>query len=387
MRKHWLLSAATVLALLAMPARAEETAKPPAAPENTATAPAAPVRMAQAAPAAPAAEAPAPAPKFTYGGSADFYFSTNFNDPFTGTNVFRAFDPKDEDGINLGLIDLWAQYARDPIGFRLDIDFGPTTKLVTAADPTRSDVWDNIQQAIISANLDKSGKTYIELGKFVTPIGAEVIEPKDNWLTTRGFLFNLAQPFYHLGGKLTHYFNDTDYVTLTGHRGWNAVGNPGHGPGFILTGSKVLNPKLTLTGSLALGDEPGPNGNDFRTLFDLVALYNPGGKFQYSFNLDTAGQDGANWHGISTMARYNVNAKQYATIRGEVLRDNGGLLSGSNQTLASLTLGYAYLFNKYAQARLEYRHDFSNRSVYPEDRVNRFGDGQDTLLVSTIFSY
>lgn len=115
MRKHWLLSAATVLALFAMPARAEETAKPPAAPEKAAAAPAAPaapVLMAQGTPA-PAAAAPAetppPAPNFTYGGSADFYYYTNFNEPVTNTNLFRAFDLKHEAGINLGLLHLWAQ--------------------------------------------------------------------------------------------------------------------------------------------------------------------------------------------------------------------------------------------------------------------------------------
>lgn len=382
MQKQWLLSAAAVLALMALPAAAEEKPKP--------ATPAAPVLLAQAGGISGTAAAPAeekPTPRFTYGGSADFFFSTNFNDPFTGTNLFRAFDVKDERGVHLGLIDLWAQYARDPIGFRVDINFGPTAKFVNAFEPSRSDVWDNIQQVLISGNLDKAGRTYVEFGKFVTPIGLEVIEPKDNWLYTRGMLFNLAIPFYHLGGRVFHYFNDADYVAFTGHRGWNAVGDPGHGPGFILTGSKAISPKLTLTGNLSLGDEPGLSGNDFRTLFDFIALYNPGGRWEYALNLDTAGQDGANWHGLSAMARYSINSRQAVTLRGEVLRDNGGLVTGSSQTLGSVTLGYGYTFNKYAQARLEYRHDFSNRGVYPKDRVGRFGTGQDTLVIAAILSY
>ena len=41
------------------------------------------------------------------------------------------------------------------------------------------------------------------MGKFVTPIGAEVIESQDNWNYTRSILFGYAIPFYHMGVRAT----------------------------------------------------------------------------------------------------------------------------------------------------------------------------------------
>ncbi len=43
----------------------------------------------------------------------------------------------------------------------------------------------------------------IDAGKFVTPIGAEVIESQDNWNYTRSTLFGYAIPFYHTGLRAT----------------------------------------------------------------------------------------------------------------------------------------------------------------------------------------
>ena len=42
-------------------------------------------------------------------------------------------------------------------------------------------------------------KLQLDVGKFVTPIGAEVIESQDNWNYTRSILFGYAIPFYHVG--------------------------------------------------------------------------------------------------------------------------------------------------------------------------------------------
>ena len=41
----------------------------------------------------------------------------------------------------------------------------------------------------------------INVGKFVTPAGAEVIETKDNWNYSRGLLFALAIPYFHFGAS------------------------------------------------------------------------------------------------------------------------------------------------------------------------------------------
>ena len=61
----------------------------------------------------------------------------------------------------------------------------------------------------------------INVGKFVTPAGAEVIETKDNWNYTRGILFAWAIPYFHTGLSAKYAFNRK--FALTGYlvNGWN----------------------------------------------------------------------------------------------------------------------------------------------------------------------
>ena len=54
----------------------------------------------------------------------------------------------------------------------------------------------------------------VDFGKFVTPMGAEVIESKDNWNYSRSILFGYAIPFYHFGVRAKYAFNDK--YSLTG---------------------------------------------------------------------------------------------------------------------------------------------------------------------------
>jgi hypothetical protein len=398
MKRHWLTAFATVV-IAAGAASAEEKA-PVAAPavpvvqsvgQSTESKP---VQVAEStlpslpllaqAPAAPAEEEPAPTPKFTYGGSADFYFSTNFNDPFTGNNgPVRAFDWTDEQGPHLGLIDLWAQYARDPVGFRLDVDFGPTARFVNAFEPTRDDIWEHIQQAYIGVNLNKKGNTYVEFGKWVTTAGVEVIEPKDNWLYTRGLLYNLAIPYYNFGLRGYHYFNDTDYIMAGVQRGWNAVSYPDHGPGPVIAGGKKINDKLTLLGNYYGGDEFGPGGESWRNLFDIIALYNANEKWSYTGNLDFVEQSGSTLFGIAGQAKYALTPKSYIAARGEFLIDDG--FYGSD--FFSVTLGYTHIFNKYFQMKADFRYDFASKDVFPHDKVGTFGGNQGTFLISAILNY
>ena len=416
METRWLTTALAALAVTAAPlaVRADEAAGSTPAPEPTQAAPvvtvaapapattsstAAPVVMAQSQtpPATPAPAAPAPTPppppKFTYGGSADFYWANNFNDPFNHKNQLRAFDIEDDGSHpHLGLIDLWAQYARDPVGGRLDIDFGPTARLVNAFEPSRSDLWEHIQQAYISVNLDgKKGKTYIDAGKWVTTAGAEVIEPKDNWLYSRGLLFTWAIPFYHLGVRGYHYFNDTDYVMAAIDRGWNAVGDPNHDPGFMLAGAKALNKQWTVTGNYIGGEETltsGSPGTSWRNLVDVILAYNPNAKWSHSFNIDYGQQSSSLWYGISAMSKYTLDKKSYVAGRAEWLRDDKGALFGTSADAYSLSADYVRFINKYLQLRAEIREDFNGGTpLFVGDAPGKTKKNQGSILISAIVSY
>ena len=229
-----------------------------------------------------------PAPRLTTGGSVSFHSVSNLNEPFNGQNQLRSFDFQDEHGPHFNLIDLWAQYAREPVGFRLDLNWGPAARIQTAAEPRNRDLWAHIQQVYVSANLDgKRGQTYVDFGKWSTPAGLEVVEAKDNVFYSPGLLFSWSPPFYHFGGRVFHNFNASDYVMAAVERGWNAVSDPGHAPGFILSGSKAVSPKWTVTGSYLGGEENDPFGRaHWRHLLDVIAVDNASPQWTYQLNAE-----------------------------------------------------------------------------------------------------
>src|SRR5436309_1305112 len=68
--------------------------------------------------------------------------------------------------------------------------------------------YQNIQQAYISFLAPAGNGLQIDFGKFVTALGNEVIETKDNWNYSRSLLFTLAIPYYHMGMRATYPIND-----------------------------------------------------------------------------------------------------------------------------------------------------------------------------------
>src|SRR5262249_52290933 len=95
----------------------------------------------------------------------------------------------------------------------------------------------------------------IDVGKFVTNAGAEVIETKDNWNYSRGLLFSWAIPYFHFGVRAKYTFNSK--IALSGFllNGWNdsVDNNSGKTTGFTL----ALTPtkKLSLYENYYVGPE------------------------------------------------------------------------------------------------------------------------------------
>ena len=96
--------------------------------------------------------------------------------------------------------------------------------MVAGFEPGGTTIYQNIQQAYVSYLAPVgNGSLQVDFGKFVTPAGYEVIETKDNWNYSRGLLFALAIPYYHMGMRAA--YSPNDKVTVTGFlfNGWNNV--------------------------------------------------------------------------------------------------------------------------------------------------------------------
>ena len=120
------------------------------------------------------------------------YYGYNFNkvDP-----LLRTFDVQ-HNAFSLSLAEVAFTKLPTPeskVGFRVDLDFGKTADLVASFEPADDgkEIYKHIEQAYGSL---LTGKVQWDVGKFVTPIGAEVIESQDNWNYTRSDPLRVRDP-------------------------------------------------------------------------------------------------------------------------------------------------------------------------------------------------
>src|SRR5262245_45560075 len=185
-----------------------------------------------------AAQEPSPAPeppRVDVTGFVDVYYGYNFNkvDP-----LLRTYDVQ-HNTFSLSLAEVAFAKAVSPesrVGFRTDLDFGKAADLTAAFEPASDgkEIYKHIEQAYVSL---LTGKVQWDAGKFVSPMGAEVIESQDNWNYTRSILFGFAIPFYHVGLRAT--VTASPKLRFTGYlvNGWNN--------GSEINGNKTVHLGLT----------------------------------------------------------------------------------------------------------------------------------------------
>lgn len=327
-------------------------------------------------------------------GFVDAYFMHNFNDPpRAAATALHSFDVAgDQFALNLAEFAIWIDPS--PVGFRIDLDFGPSADIVAAGEGAGVEITKHIQQAYGTAFFDIGGGLTLDVGKFVTPFGQEVIETRDNWAYSRSLLFQNAIPFYHFGVRATYTFSDSFTAALYAVNGWNNVADNNDSKSFIL--ATVIKPSDMLT--LYVNGMAGPersDGNDndvegdWRILADATALLALG-DLQLALNGDfgvdpnALGSKAGRWGGVALSGRYAITDWFAAALRAEVFLDRGSM-TGANQTVFE---GTATLEARYANnfiARLEYRHDQSNKQVFPSDGAPK--KGEDTVLLGTVIGF
>ena len=339
------------------------------------------------APAAPAAPAPAPSQPakpawynaVTFSGLVDAYYQLRFDAAQDALINQRAFDgdPVGGAGFNLGYVKLSAAMAPSPVGFRLDLGFGPTADAIdraaffaTAGNPRAAyqpTAAHYVQQAYAALKL---GPVELNVGRFVTAAGAEVIEAKDNWLYSRSLLFNLV-PITHTGVRAVVPITDTLSLTVGANNGWDAVklNYPGKTAQASLawTGPR----STTLAANLYIGNNPTtwaglPNTNgNLRTLIDVVAG-TTAGPLSFSANFDWATEAADPWFGFSGMVRYSLPGDFLrVTGRGEFVKDYNGVrfATGIDTEVFELTGGLALPVGSNAELRLEGRYDHADNDL------------------------
>ena len=173
-------------------------------------------------------------------GFVDVYYGQNFNNPAGQANGLRFFDGATNQ-FGLNLVELVVDKTPDPsnsrTGYHVALGFGQAMNAVNGSEPKGGLGFDQYLKEAYFSYLAPVGKgLQVDVGKFVTPAGAEVIETKDNWNYSRSILFSYAIPYYHFGMRAKYAFNEKYSVTGYFVNGWNNVidNNSGKTYGFSL---------------------------------------------------------------------------------------------------------------------------------------------------------
>lgn len=324
-------------------------------------------------------------------GFVDGYYSYNHNDPTEADNgksndYYNFNTDANQPGLSAAKLTL----NHDPglLGARIDLIYGRTNRLVNAAGQL-----EYVEQAYISTKPPKAKGLEVDLGKWVTSAGAEVIEAKDNWNYSRSLLFAWAIPYYHFGIRSSMPVSKTETVGLQIVNGWN---NITHDVGGVTLGftSALTEPKYTWSANFYTGPEDMPGQNAYRNLFDTTLLLTPNSKFNAYVNFDygqnrdkinSLGQgDGvhAGWGGVAVAGHEQITGTQALSGRIEFLDDQKGFATGTTQTLKEFTGTYEYKMKYGLLSRLEYRHDWSSEPTFHKE--NGMTDSQSTLSAGVI---
>jgi len=368
MKTRWTSVTATMVAfsVIGIVASADDTPAPAPPPAPTAAPSAAPSPA-----ASPETSPPAPSP-VELTSFVDTYYSYNFNKP-AGDTPLRNFDTK-HNQLSINLVEVALEQkptSKSRLGFRADLDFGPATDIVHAAEPGGADVFKIFQQGYLSYLAPAGKGLQLDAGKFVTPFGAEVIETKDNWNYSRSLLFALAIPYYHVGLRATYPFSDK--ISLAGFlvNGWNDAVDNNSGKSLGLQATLKPHPKLTLVGTFMGGPEQKDDTSDKRYLWDGVVTFNATSTLSlmanYDYGKDRIAGVPVRWQGVAGYARWQATPTWALTPRFEWLDDGDGFMSGNSQTLKEVTLTSENKISGGLLARLEYRRDFSDVPFFLKD--------------------
>jgi hypothetical protein len=369
----------------------------------------------------------------------------------SGVNDLRSFDQYEDtfvlNGIKLTVEKPVAETGG--IGGRIDLMFGEDAKFLNAA--TKRAQYSNQLQTVdangnfITSNgtwayINDVDNTFIEqaygllrapygngidiyFGKFVTLLGVEVIENKDNWNASRGLIFNYGKPFTNTGLRASYDWNDKFNTIIGVNNGGDQDLDNNNEKSMEAKATYKFNDKITLSqaANVGLGGETPTRNENASTQKSPFFLWSDDNQHSGGtlLILDTIigvqmtdkwatkfeslwGQNGfGQWYTVGVWNRYEYNDWIAFNHRFEWFNDTSnarmgiigvtswdGVSSAADYTddgydAWEMTFGLDLTVYKNLLTRMEYRFD----SAPGTDRVQNEADFQSTFLASLIYSF
>jgi hypothetical protein len=330
-------------------------------------------------------------------GFVDVYYGQNFNNPASRTNTLQFFNATNNQ-FGLNLIEFVVDKQPDPsnsrTGYHLALGYGNAMNAVYGASSTSTLSADQyVKEAYFSYRAPVGKGLQVDVGKFVTPAGAEVIETKDNYNYSRGILFYSAIPYYHFGMRAKYSFNDKYALTGFFLNGWNNVVDNNSGKTYGMSFAWNPSKKFSLSQTYLAGPEGADNNHDWRQLWDTVATINATKRLTLVANYDyghgdrIAGVvDSVYWTGIAGYFKYALSDKYSFASRYEYYNDHYGFTTGTAGHIQEFTGTFEHPIATHILTRLEFRHDMANNPIFTKGTSTPVNE-QTTLTAGMVFLF
>ena len=326
-------------------------------------------------------------------GSIDGYQQYNANQPDDRIAGLRAFTgPSNQLSLNLAqLAFIKAPTSDSRAGFALSFAYGEAINVVNGSEPVAgADFAQYLKEAYLSYSV--TDKLQLDFGKWVTPIGAEVIDSGLNWNYSRGILFTWAIPFYHYGLRANYAINDKTWVTMHLANGWNNIVENNSGKSFAIQAGFSPTENVSIVQNYMVGPEM-LNHDSLRHIFDTIVTYDYNEKISFLFNYDYGMEEGllptdpdSQWQGVAGYVRYALNDKVAATSRMEWFQDDDAWSTGVAQQVKEFTQTFEYKLADGLLSRFEFRRDWSTEPFFSKGST-RFVQNQTTFMIGLIYSF
>jgi hypothetical protein len=348
------------------------------------------------------------------GGGIATSYQYDLNDPESNTTSLRAFD-RDSNSFVLDLFQLQVSRApgEDGVGFVTKVNFGKLAERMAAdwdGDGTIGNVAEEqnsveLQDAFITYNFPGLPDLQLKAGKFVTPLGAEVIEPWANPNVSRSLAFTFAIPLTHTGFTASYTINSQVSLMMGLVNGWDNVVDSNDGKSVL--GSIAITPveQFALLINGIYGAEQPDRGDAKRGVADIVATIKPIDNFAIILNYDY-GNEGdlevgghEEWNAFSGILSYDLvdvlPVPVGFALRGEYFDDSdgtrlptpGGAGFGDYQNAWEVTGTFKVVLAEGLMFRTEYRYDAAHNSLYEKQLVGDDDTRDDQHTIAAELSY
>ncbi len=302
------------------------------------------------------------------------------------------------------VVDKAPEASNSRTGYHIALGFGQAMNVVNSSEPKAGLGFDQYLKEAYFSYLAPVGKgLQVDVGKFVTPHGAEVIETKDNWNYSRGILFSYAIPYYHFGARAKYAFNDKYSLTGFFVNGWNNVVDNNTGKTYGVSFGWNPSKKFGVIQNYMAGPEQNNINATWRQLSDTVITYSPTSKLSFMVNGDYGRGDRFDlgegfvskpvyWTGVAGYVKYAFTGTSAFSTRYEYYDDHDGFTTGFNVNGApagvhfhEFTTTFEKLVAHHIISRFEFRRDISNQPTFLKGS-NPVKD-QNTLTAGLVFTF